>query len=91
MQLQNYKILILNKIEDIMKQKKNCISNFNMLFLKKWGNFIDNYNNSLRHVFVTHYQKNSKLIFPITRTKMSVHYSMNNEPKITKNYLIMEF
>ena len=35
--------------------------------------------------------ENSKLIFPITGTKMSVHYSMNNEPKITKNYLIMEF
>ena len=35
--------------------------------------------------------QNSKLIFPIANTKMTVHYSMNNEPKITKNYLIMEF
>ena len=35
--------------------------------------------------------ENSTLIFPIPRTKMSVHYSMNQEPKITENYLIMEF
>ena len=35
--------------------------------------------------------ENSTLIFPIPKTKMTVHHSMNHEPKITENYLIMEF